>query len=209
MDSGGSPALDVERLVLPMQGRLARLEPLAAGHEDALYAAARHREIWEWFPLDPAPDRDAFAGWSAQWREELERREVIRFATLDARTGAAIGSTSYLNLEPGNCGVEIGWTWLAPTAWDTGINADAKLLMLRQAFAAGAIRVALMTDERNARSRRAIAAIPAQFEGVLRDHRILASGRRRSSAVYSVLEAEWPDVEAALERRVARHAGPA
>lgn len=209
MASGGSPALDVERLVRPMQGRLARLEPLAVRHEDALYAAARHREIWEWFPLDPAPDRDAFAGWSAQWREELERREVVRFATLDARSGTAIGSTSYLNLEPRNCGVEIGWTWLAPAAWETGINADAKLLMLRQAFAAGAIRVALMTDEHNARSRRAIAAIPAQFEGVLRDHRILASGRRRSSAVYSVLEAEWPGVEAALERRVARHAGPA
>jgi N-acetyltransferase len=205
--AGDAPALDLERLAAPMRGRLAALEPLAATHEDALYDAARFREIWDWFPMDPAADRDAFARWSAQWREELARREIIRFATLDARTGAVLGSTSYLHIEPENRGVEIGWTWLTPAAWDTGVNADAKLQMLKQAFAAGAIRVAFLTDARNERSRRALAAIPAQFEGILRDHRIIAGdGRRRSSAVFSVLDSEWPAVEAALEQRVARRA---
>lgn len=205
----GSAPLDVEALVARMAGPLAILEPLEARHEEEMFAAARAPEIFTWWPIDPARSRESFARWSARWRAELAAREVIRFATLDARTGAVIGGTSYLNLFAADRGVEIGWTWLAPAAWGTGANADAKLLMLGRAFDAGAMRVALMTDERNARSRRAIEAIPAQFEGVLRDQRLLESGRRRSTAAYSVLDREWPEVRAALAARVARHAGAA
>lgn len=208
MDAGSAP-LDVEALVARMAGPLAILEPLEARHEAEMFAAAREPEIFTWWPIDPARSRESFARWSARWRAELAAREVIRFATLDARTGAVIGGTSYLNLFAADRGVEIGWTWLAPAAWGTGANADAKLLMLGRAFDAGAMRVALMTDERNARSRRAIEAIPAQFEGVLRDQRLLESGRRRSTAAYSVLDREWPEVRAALAARVARHAGAA
>jgi len=135
--------------------------------------------------------------------DEVRRGHTVRFATLDARTGSPIGSTSYCTLRPDHFGLEIGWTWLTPSAWGTGVNAEAKLLQLRHAFdALGCQRVEFETDERNQRSRRALEALPATLEGVLRSHKRLDDGRRRSSAIYSILDIEWPDVRANLERRV-------
>jgi N-acetyltransferase len=99
--------------------------------------------------------------------------------------------------------VEIGWTWLAPTAWRTGANVEAKLLMLAQAFErADCVRVELKTDARNERSRAAMAALPAQFEGIHRQHKVRLDGTLRDSAWFSVLDREWPDVRANLERRL-------
>jgi RimJ/RimL family protein N-acetyltransferase len=99
---------------------------------------------------------------------------------------------------------EIGWTWLTPSVWGSGANIEAKLLQLRYAFTQLAcIRVEFETDQENTRSRRALEALPAYFEGILRDWRILPDGRRRSSAYYSILDHEWPDVQTNLEHRLA------
>lgn len=135
--------------------------------------------------------------------KEVEEGSAVRFATLDASTGRPIGSTSFCTLRPEHLGLEVGWTWLTPTAWGTGANPEAKLLQLRYAFdRLGCQRVELETDELNVRSRRAIEALPAQFEGVLRDLKRLPGGRRRSSAVYSILDREWPAVEQRLQQRI-------
>jgi len=139
--------------------------------------------------------------------EEVAAGRQARFATLDA-AGQPVGSTSFCTLRREDCGLEIGWTWLTPTAWGTGANAEAKLLQLRYAFEQlGCQRVEFYTDERNERSRAALAALPAQFEGVLRDIKLLSSGRRRSSAVYSILDREWPGVERAIADRAERARG--
>jgi len=99
--------------------------------------------------------------------------------------------------------VEIGWTWLHPSAWRSGVNVEAKLMMMRHAFETlGCVRVELKTDARNERSRTAIAAIPAQFEGILRNHMIVPGIGQRDSAYYSVIESEWPGVKEKLEARV-------
>jgi RimJ/RimL family protein N-acetyltransferase len=116
-----------------------------------------------------------------------------------------VGSTRYLALRPEHRSVEIGWTWLAPEAWGTGINVEAKLLMLEHAFERlGCLRVELKTDARNERSRGAMAALPAQFEGVHRKAMLVRGGQRRDSAWYSVIDDEWPAVRANLLRRLGR-----
>jgi RimJ/RimL family protein N-acetyltransferase len=146
----------------------------------------------------------AFRAWFDDALAAREQGTRAHFATLDARDGVPIGSTSFMTLRPEHAGLEIGWTWLTPAAWQTGANVEAKLLMLRYAFEAlGCQRVEFSTNERNVRSRRALEALPARFEGVKRDDRILHDGGRRSSALYSILDGEWPDVAANLSARVA------
>ena len=112
-----------------------------------------------------------------------------------------LGSTRYLALRPEHRSLEIGWTWLTPEAWGTGANIEAKLLMLGDAFERlGCLRVELKTDARNERSRGAMAALPAQFEGVHRKQMLVRDGLRRDSAWYSVIDDEWPEVRANLLR---------
>jgi RimJ/RimL family protein N-acetyltransferase len=189
-----------------LAGETVVLEPLAEEHFDALLEAARPPEIWTWWSVDMAGEAPFRRWFDAALRARSEGTRA-HFATLEARTGHPIGSTSYLTLRPEHAGLEIGWTWLTPSAWNTGANADAKLLLLRHAFAALACqRVEFSTNERNERARRALEALPAQFEGVRRDDRVLFDGRRRSSAIYSILDREWPDVEAALGARAAARA---
>ncbi len=124
------------------------------------------------------------------------------------RNGPLIGSSRYLNVRRFDRVVEIGWTWLTPSAWRSGANVEAKLLMLSRAFETlGCVRVEFKTDARNERSRAAIAALPARFEGVMRSHMIVPDIGLRDSAYYSVIEEEWPGVRANLERRLARGVG--
>ena len=94
--------------------------------------------------------------------------------------------------------MEIGWTWLNPSIWRTGINTEAKYLLLAHAFEAGAIRVAFKADARNERSRRAIEALGATYEGIWRNHRILSDGHYRDSAYYSIIDSDWPRVRERL-----------
>jgi RimJ/RimL family protein N-acetyltransferase len=191
-----------ERLAERLAGRVVVLEPLERRHAEGLRRAAAHPEIWTLFSIDASTDFD-------QWLElalaQRERGEEVPFTTLDARTGEAIGSTRFLALRPEHKSLEIGGTWLAPHAWRTGANVEAKLLQMTHAFETlGCVRVELKTDAHNERSRRAMEAIPAQFEGIHRRHRIERYGRR-DSAWYSVIVDEWPEVKANLERRLQRH----
>ena len=116
-----------------------------------------------------------------------------------------IGSTRYLTLRPEHRGLEIGHTWLRSEMWETGANVEAKLLMLEHAFErVGCMRVEFKTDARNERSRGAMAALPARFEGIFRKHMLVRDGEIRDSAFYAIVDDEWPEVRANLERRLAR-----
>ena len=137
----------------------------------------------------------------------LERTEAgleRAFATVLLADGKATGSTRYLNIHPEHRTLEIGWTWLTPTAWGTGANAEAKLLQLEHAFETlGYRRVEFKTDALNERARPALAALPAQFEGIFRKHMLVRDGVSRDSAWYSVVDDEWPEVRESLRARVA------
>jgi RimJ/RimL family protein N-acetyltransferase len=192
------------RLAIPLEGDLAVLEPLKDAHADELWAAAQAPEIWQWLARIGS-SREYFDRWlELSLSAHREGREGV-FATRDRRGGALVGSTRYLAPRPADRVVEIGWTWLNPAAWRTGINVEQKLLLLGYAFETlECVRVELKTDARNERSRAAMAAIPAQFEGIMRNHMIVPDVGLRDSAYFSVIDEEWPAVRANLERRLGR-----
>jgi len=194
-------------LAASLIGSVVSLEPLAERHVAELRAAASDPRVSQWLPV-PLHEPRWFDWWRDDARSAWETRRDVTFVTVRRSDGVAIGSTRFLELRERDRSVEIGWTWLAPAAWQTGANVEAKLLMLGRAFdEAGCIRVELKTDARNERSRAAMAALPAEFEGIHRQHRVLLDGSYRDSAWYSVLDREWPDVCANLQRRLAARAG--
>lgn len=192
-------------LAVRFAGRIVVLEPLRADHEAALLEAGQPEEIWTWLPLNAARSPEAMHEFVADCLAAAERGERQHYATLDAATGTVLGSTSYCLIQPENRVVEIGWTWLNPAAWGTGANVEAKLLMLRHAFdVLGCQRVQIVTESTNERSRAAILALGARLEGIHRQDRIVRDGHVRSSAFHSILDSEWPDVEAGLTARLRR-----
>jgi RimJ/RimL family protein N-acetyltransferase len=195
-----------DALALPLAGSLVSLEPLQERHAEELQAAASDPRVSRWLPV-PLHEPRWFDWWLADGLAATAKRREVTFATVRCCDGVAVGSTRFIELRERDRGVEIGWTWLAPEAWGASINVEAKLLMFARAFEElGCIRVELKTDARNDRSRAAMAALPAQFEGIHRQHRVLLDGSYRDSAWYSVIDREWPDVRANLERRLAARA---
>jgi len=192
-----------DNLASVLEGEVVRLEPLARRHEGGLFEAAGDERIWRWMPNEAGGSRETFHGWLEDALARSEAGVEAAFATLDVRSGEPVGSTRYLALRPEHRGLEIGWTWLAPSRWGTGANVEAKLLMLEHAFERlGCLRVEFKTDARNERSRNALAALPARFEGIFRKHMIVRGGERRDSAYYSIIDDEWPEVESNLRRRL-------
>jgi N-acetyltransferase len=186
-----------------LDGRLVVLEPVEPQHEEPLWEAAQDPEVWRLTSLDVGAGRDVFDAWWRQLRDAFGAGHEVPFATVDRASGRVVGSTRFLTLRPEDAGVEIGHTWLRSELWRTGANVEAKLLMLEHAFdRCGCMRVEFKTDERNERSRRAMEALPAQFEGVFRKHMFVRGGEIRSSAYYSIVDDEWPAVRANLERRL-------
>lgn len=192
------------RMAAPLEGELVSLEPLEADHAEGLWEAAQAPEIWRWL-AHVGSSRESFDRWlELALAAQQEGREAA-FATRERSSGALVGSTRYLALRPADRALEIGWTWLNPVAWGTGVNVEQKLLLLEHAFERlDCVRVELKTDARNERSRGAMAAIPAQFEGVMRNHMTVPDVGLRDSAYFSVIDAEWPAVRTNLERRLGR-----
>lgn len=158
-------------------------------------------------------DADMFAFWPAfgpgdwisSYLDNLTRAnetgDWISHACV-APDGAIVGSTSFMAIERGHKRVEIGATWYARSVHGTRVNPAAKLLMFTAAFEAGANRVELKVDARNARSRAAVLKLGAKQEGVFRRHMVLPSGHVRDTVYYSVIAEEWPAVRAGLEARI-------
>jgi N-acetyltransferase len=188
--------LDVQPITI--EGSYVRLEPLTQAHAEGLAAISADEAIWRYYPSSLLTLTDVQA-----WIDiALARRAAgtsLPFAILDKASGRALGSTRYMNIMPHDRGLEIGATWLAAPVWRTAVNSECKLLLLRHAFETlGCIRVQLKTDRRNERSRRAIERLGAQFEGILRQHMIVRDGVYRDSAMYSIIDSEWPAVKQRL-----------
>jgi RimJ/RimL family protein N-acetyltransferase len=178
-----------------------RLEPLSLAHADGLLKAADDDEVFAHLK-DDRPR-------SAAEAEQLVRKmlalcssgERVTWAQLDA-SGAVAGTTSYLGVDPALRALEIGATWIGRTWWRSGLNTEAKLLLLRHAFETlGAVRVTWQTDIRNERSQAAIARLGAQREGVLRKNRLRKGGAYRDSVLFAMTDDDWP---AARERLLSR-----
>lgn len=170
-----------------------RLEPLQPRHEGELWAIAQDERIWRWMRHRSHESREIFRAWLGS----------VDMGFAHYLDGELVGHTSFLNDRPADRVVEIGNTWLHPSAWGTVANAEAKYLLLRHAFEGeGYLRVEFKTDAANERSRPALANLPAQFEGIARKHMLVRGGERRDSAWYAVIDDDWPAVKATLERRL-------
>lgn len=204
--AGPSGPAGLERVTL--EGRLVRLDPLQRDHHAALCAVGLDPDLWRW----TAGHVDDAEGMRAYIERALARQaegSVLPFATVERTSGTVVGSTRFACFEPEDRHVEIGWTWIAPRWQRTGINVEAKYLMLRHAFESLRLnRVELKTDVLNAASRRAILGIGATEEGTLRRHMVTSRGRVRDTVLFSIVADEWPSVRARLESRLAGGTAP-
>jgi len=184
-------------------GRLVRVEPLAAEHEAGLIDAAGDPEMFAWMPVDMASSRDALHEWLISTLAAAREGSTVPYAIAEAQSGRVLGSTRFLELRFEHLRAEIGWTWVTRSAWSTGVNVETKLLLLEHAFErVGLRRVEFKTDARNERSRGALLALGATFEGILRKHMVVRDGGERDSAYYSVIDDDWLTVKRHLAERL-------
>ena len=195
---------------ITLSGRHVQLEPLGVEHVDGLVAAANlERDSYGY--TDVPGERAAMSHYVERLVDDHANGRVLPFAQRRLDTGELVGCTRFMEPrwwrgrhDPDE--IEIGGTWLASTAQRTPVNTEAKYLLLSHAFEQWYVwRVAICTDENNARSRTAIERIGATFEGVLRNHRLrynTAVPEPRDTAVYSITVADWPEVKRSLEQRL-------
>lgn len=196
-------AEQAERIELrDLVGDRVRLEPLELRHHDGLCDAVRDGSLWK-LAVTLVPHPDEVRGFIEDAMAARAEGTQIPYATVDAATGRVVGSTRLMQINTANRRLEIGWTFLSESWQRTGVNTEAKLLMLTHAFETmGMNRVELLTDVRNAKSRAAIARLGATHEGVLRQHMVMRDGWIRDTAVYSITRPEWPEAKRALETRL-------
>lgn len=198
-----SPTAKFDPKPTVLEGAHARLVPLTLEHTGALLEAARFPEIWTFMPVLPLTTRDDARAFIEEALALQATGEQVPFAILDAKTGAFVGSSRYIEIRRPHRGLEIGSTWLTPSVWRTAINTQAKRLLLAHAFEdLDAMRVQLKTDARNVRSQTAIARIGGVREGTLRAHMLLPTGHVRDTVYFSILASEWPTVKANLDARL-------
>jgi RimJ/RimL family protein N-acetyltransferase len=184
---------------ITLKGQHVELVPLSLDHTEAQIAAVQDGEIWKlWYTSAPHPEK---------MHAEIERRlalqaagSMLPFTVIDLATGHAAGMTTFMNIDAANRRVEIGSTWYAKKVQRSGLNTEAKLLLLSHAFETlGCIAVEFRTHFMNHQSRRAIERLGAKLDGILRSHQIAANGTLRDTCVYSIIAPEWPTVHAHIE----------
>ena len=190
---------------ISLEGLGIRLEPLTPAHEDGLAAAAADGKLWElWFTSVPEPGQTA--KYIADALTGQRDGHMLPWAVRELATNALVGTTRYHDIMPAIDRVEIGYTWYAARWQRTHVNTACKLLLMTHAFETlKCAVVGLRTDNFNFASQKAIAALGAKRDGVLRHHAARRDGTVRDSVMFSILAAEWPDVKRHLTTRMMRH----
>lgn len=178
-----------------LKGEKVKLVPLTIEHHDQLIEAVNDGKLWElWNTLIPEP---------SVMKHEISRRlelkakgEMIPFTVIDTKTNNIIGMTAFLNIDQINKRVEIGVTWLSKSFQGSGVNTEAKYLMLQNAFESmDCIVVEIRTHFLNHQSRKAIEKLGAKLDGILRNNMIMPNGSLRDTCVYSIIKSEWPTIK--------------
>jgi RimJ/RimL family protein N-acetyltransferase len=192
-----------------LEGHGIRLEPLTGDHKSELVRAATDGRLWElWFTTVPSPDE--IDRYLATALDGQRAGHMLPWVVREMSTGEIVGSTRYHDIVAPIDRVEIGYTWYAKRWQRSHVNTACKLALLGHAFETlGCKVVGLRTDNFNFASQRAIAALGAHKDGVLRHHQARRDGSARDSVMFSILVAEWPDVKRHLTLRLARHANDA
>lgn len=189
-----------------LNGQRVQLRPLQREDRAALLDAAADGELWN-LSVTVVPNEDTIDRYIETALAGRDAGTVMPFAVVRLRDGKVVGSTRYWKIDRANRKLEIGHTWLAASTQRTGINTEAKYLLLAHAFdAMQCVRVQFTTDERNEKSRAAILGVGATQEGVVRHERIMPDGRKRNSVRFSIIDDEWPGVKAMLLAKLDRRA---
>ncbi|HEV2009541.1 MAG TPA: GNAT family N-acetyltransferase [Candidatus Limnocylindria bacterium] len=200
----GKPRPDFDPRPVTLERDHVRLEPLRMEHAAALFAAGDEDDIW----LHMIPRPQGLEGYTKYIRWALDQTilgQQLPFAVIRKSDGELVGTTRYAHIDPPNHTIEIGYTWYGKGARRTPINTEAKLLLMTHAFEAlKANRLWFQTDKRNVRSQDAIARLGAVKDAELRNERILADGRLRTSVVFSVIAEDWPETKRRLEGFLAK-----
>jgi len=183
-----------------MESTHLKLEALTIERVPELFnAIGTDPEVYKWLPFSTPSSFEEFSKIFQNFLDESASGKRVAFAVLLKATGLAIGTTSFLDLNPTHHSIEIGSTFYAKEYWRSFVNTECKLMMLSEAFEVrGVERVTLKTDSQNQRSRDAILRLGALYEGILRHHMLRPNGTWRDSAYFSILREEWPAVKANL-----------
>jgi RimJ/RimL family protein N-acetyltransferase len=193
---------------ITLTGQHACLVPLSQTHHDDLVEAVCDGELWRlWYTAIPDPD-----GMRAEIQRRLDLQEkgsMLPFAVVEPASGQAVGMTTYMNIDSTNRRVEIGSTWYRRRVQRSALNTECKLMLLRHAFVdLQCIAVEFRTHFFNRQSRSGIERLGAKLDGVLRQHQINphpdARGTLRDTCVYSIIDSEWPTVQAHLNYQLSR-----
>jgi len=172
--------------------RLIALDPSQA---EGLLSTVADERVWRWMPATKPADLSEMLEWISVWQQRRATGWGVSFAI--ESDGAIVGSTSLYDYQQTNAAVEAGWTWLQPSAWGTGVNREAKIVLYDYAFnGLGVGRVGVRTDNLNAAAQRSLDSLGLHREGVLRRHIRRPDGSMRDSVYYSVLADEWPNLRA-------------
>lgn len=193
-------------VAVTLEGHGVRLEPLARDHHEGLAEAARDGELWNlWFTSVPEPDQVHF--YIAAALAGQEAGHMLPWAVRELDSGRVVGSTRFHDIVPAASRVEIGYTWYGRRWQKSHVNTACKLLLLTHAFEGLGCRVVgLRTDNFNFASQRAIEALGAKKDGVIRHHAPRRDGSVRDTVMYSIVANEWPDVKRHLQLRLTRNA---
>jgi len=189
---------------LTLTGRHAHLVPLSHTHHDDLVEAVKDGELWKlWYTAVPSPEK-----MSAEIDRRLDlqvKGSMLPFAVIDAASGKAVGTSTYMNIDATNRRAEIGSTWYRKQVQRSALNTECKLLLLNHAFEAfNCIAVEFRTHWFNQQSRAGIERLGAKLDGVLRNHQLASNGTLRDTCVYSIIASEWPAVKAHLGHQLGK-----
>ena len=187
--------------IVPLENSFVRLEPYASGLEDEVRAAL-NVDPASWAVMVGTAHGEHFDRFWTSALRDMQARTKVAYAVRRLSDGVVVGTSSLYEIRPDHRRCEIGATFYQPDARGGVVNPACKRLMLEHAFASGIVRVEILTDAINARSRAAITKLGARFEGILGNHKITWTGRVRDTALYAVLDRDWPDVRSRLDVRL-------
>jgi len=181
------------------------LRPLSMAHLNQFYQAGCFSDIWRWSLPDKCSSIEATKDWLAYSQIMMASGQHVAFAIFDNQTGEFVGSTRYCDIHREDRNLEIGFTFITPKYQRSHINTHAKYCLLKHAFEElGAIRVQFKTHKLNDKSRAAILRLGATFEGIMRQQKILSDNSVRDSAIFSIIDSEWPQIKHALTTKMER-----
>ena len=176
-----------------------KLVPMTIADLDGFCLAGNYPEVWQHMPVNPCQNKDVAFSWMSEAIAAMAKGKQIAFITIDKTTNSIIGSTRLLRLNEADKAIEIGHTFITPKFQRSYVNSHAKYLMLRYAFEnLHMARVEICTHENNQQSRNAIARIGGHFEGILRKHRRTPNGNYRNTALFSIIDEDWPEIAVKL-----------